>query len=192
MTRRREVSSREPVVVLVKTKGTVQRRICQRKSSIRAINHQSFRCFSTGTLRAEIAKATPGSLCCPTIVPRTALPSPVHLTRASYCVLTSWSASTALTCSWFSRVWTEPSSKITLVIMVSVHREQQAVAGSDGVPYWKPLIREYSWPILPPWSRACCLALLCVREYESLGPRYRQGFLRLNLLRRRVVLAGDL
>lgn len=28
-----------------------------------------------------------------------------------------------------------------------------------GYTYEKPLIREYSWPIFPPWSMAYCFAL---------------------------------
>lgn len=46
------------------------------------------------------------------IVPRTAL---LLFHNAHHAlILTSWSASTALTCSWFSMVWTVPSLKMTL------------------------------------------------------------------------------
>lgn len=87
-------------------------------------------------------------------MPRIPVPCP-SLLQALYCVLTSWSFSTALTCSWFSIVLTEPSSKVTLGVV--------SVTGSGiesfRVSYWKPLIREYSWPILPPWSVACFFAL---------------------------------
>ena len=99
------------------------------------------------------------------------LPLPRHRTHYTAlipCVLTSWSASTALTCSWFSKVLTEPSSKVTLSQSYQ-HPELRSAWSAGGVkdigmggPYWKPLIKVYSWPILPPWSRACFLALLRV------------------------------
>ncbi len=60
--------------------------------------------------------------------PTPLLPLPRHRTHYAALipwVLTSWSASTALTCSWLSSVLTEPSSKVTLLPLYQ-HRELRA------------------------------------------------------------------
>ena len=82
---------------------------------------------------------------------------PVNVRVPFYCVRISWSASTALTCSWFSSVVTLSSSNATLHRVSHLYSMFFAYRGWG--TYEKPLMMLYSCSILPPWSWACCFTL---------------------------------
>ncbi|KAL2277022.1 hypothetical protein FJTKL_00318 [Diaporthe vaccinii] len=85
-----------------------------------------------------VCKVMPGAGCCAILWNKSVAFPPARL----YWVLTTWSFSTALTCSWFSSVLIESSGKSTLQERRGVSQRCQFEHMQSGcATYEKPLIR---------------------------------------------------